>query len=291
MTTAPDSSRVAVLLAWARARLAGIEASNPAQESVELLEWAAGASRWTMPDPVGDEARKRFLSGVQRRAAREPVQHITARMHFRGLVLAARPGVFICRPETEVVAGLAVDAARAMGPRPRVVDLCTGSGAIALAVATEAPSCEVVAVEIDEAAAALARINIDALAPGRVRLLRADAADPQTLADLDGTVDVVVSNPPYVPAAESPVQPEALVDPPLALYGGGEEGMDAPRRILATAARLLRPGGVVVVEHSPSQAEQMRREARAAGFADARTEPDLAGASRALVARRATMPR
>lgn len=299
MTAPVDTTRASGLLAVARARLVGLEAADPAQEARELLEWATGAdSIWSIREPVDPSAVERFHEAVERRARREPLQRITGRMHFRGLVLESRPGVFVCRPETEIVAGLAIDAAReAVLDRERhldepcalVVDLCTGSGAIAAALASEVPACRVVAVELGEEAHALAASNLERLVPGRARLVRGDATDPGVLADLDGRVDVVVSNPPYVPASEAPTQAEALLDPPLALYGGGRDGADAPIRIIARAAALLRPGGVLVVEHSPSQSALMREAALASGFESARTEKDLAGRDRALVARRGTI--
>lgn len=275
------------LLAWARGRLSGCEGSNPSQEARFLLEWALGVdSLWVAPDRVGARAAERFRTGVARRRHRTPLQHIVGRMWFRGLTLTARPGVFVVRPETESVAGAAIEAARAVrGHAPLVVDLCTGSGAIALAVATEVPGARVVAVELASEALSLARDNIAALAPGAVELVAGDAT--AALADMNGTVDVVVSNPPYVPSAEMPTQEEALADPETALYGGGEDGMVVPRGIVNRAAALLRPGGVVVVEHAESQSAQMRSVAAAAGLVGAETLEDLAGRERMLRARAA----
>lgn len=275
------------LLAWARRRLRGCEGADPAQEARILLEWALGVdSLWAAPDPVGARAAERFRTGVARRRHHTPLQHIVGRMWFRGLTLRARPGVFVVRPETESVAGEAIEAARAVrGHEPVVVDLCTGSGAIALAVATEVPGARVVAVELAPEALALARENIAALAPGAVELVAGDATS--ALADMDGTVDVVVSNPPYVPSAEVPTQEEALADPETALYGGGEDGMVVPRGIVNRAAALLRPGGVVVVEHAESQSSQMRAVATAAGLVGAETLVDLSGRDRMLRARAA----
>lgn len=275
------------LLAWARGRLSGCEGANPSQEARILLEWALGVdSLWSAPDRVGARAAERFRTGVARRRHHTPLQHIVGRMWFRALTLAARPGVFVVRPETESVAGEAIEAARAVrGHAPLVVDLCTGSGAIALAVVTEVPGARVVAVELASEALALARENIAALAPGAVELVAGDAT--AALGDLEGTVDVVVSNPPYVPSAEMPTQDEALADPETALYGGGEDGMVVPRGIINRAAALLRPGGVVVVEHAESQSAQMRSVAVSAGLVDVETLEDLAGRERMLRARAA----
>ena len=270
------------LLAWARARLAGLEGADPASEARTLLEWALDVdSLWSAPRSVGARAAERFRSGVARRRHRTPLQHIVGRMWFRGLTLAARPGVFVVRPETEVVAGEAIAAARAVtGHPPLVVDLCTGSGAIALAVADEVPTARVVAVELDPQAVALAQENIATLAPRSVDLVAGDATT--ALTHLEGRVDVVVSNPPYVPSAEMPTQAEALADPETALYGGGEDGLVVPRGIVTRAAALLRPGGILVVEHAESQSSQMRAVARAAGLHGARTLPDLSGRERML---------
>lgn len=283
------------LLAWARERLRGLEGANPSQEARLLLEWALGVdSLWTAPEAVGAHAAERFRCAVAQRRARVPLQHITGRMWFRGLEMIARPGVFVVRPETEVVAGVAIDAACTLRPtdedaRLHLVDLCTGSGAIALSLAHEIPFCEVVAVEIDRDAVALARDNVAAceergeIPRGSVRVEQGDATS--ALGDLDGAVDLVVANPPYVPGTQIPTQAEALRDPRAALYGGGEDGLVVPRGIVHRAAALLRPGGVLVVEHAESQARAMRAIARAEGFTDIGTGPDLTGRDRMLVAR------
>lgn len=276
------------LLAWGRGRLGSLEGGDPAQEARILLEWAMGVgSLWAAPRTVGARAAERFRSGVAQRRAGIPLQHVVGRMWFRGLTLLARPGVFVVRPETESVAGEAVAAARAVhegGAGALVVDLCTGSGAIALAVATEVPGSRVVAVDLDPAAVDLARANVDAVAPGRVRVVHGDAMS--ALAGLQGSVDVVVSNPPYVPGSRAPTQREALADPDVALFGGGEDGLVVPRGIVHRSAALLRPGGVLVVEHAESQAAPMRAFAQQEGFTGVRTGRDLAGRERMLLARR-----
>lgn len=290
------------LLAWGRKELTGIEASNPAQDARILLEWALGCDNlWQAPEWVGAHATERFRSGIAQRRARIPLQHIVGRMWFRGLELEARPGVFICRPETEVVAGVAIEEARSLcglsgggqegttlqqARSALVVDLCTGSGAIAIAVAAEVPSARVVAVELLEAPIDLALANVSALVEGRVDVVRGDATAPEVLAHLDGRVDVVVSNPPYVPRREPVTQDEALTDPETAVYGGGEDGMVFPRGIIHRAWTLLRPGGLLVVEHAESQAEDMRACALGAGYVEVETRQDLAGRDRILVARK-----
>lgn len=239
---------------------------------------------------------------VARRALRVPLQHLTGRAPFRGIELEVGRGVFVPRPETEQVAEVAVDAARDAagtaragepdGRRVVVVDLCTGSGAIALAVADEVPQAEVHAVELDAKAHAWAERNVTASgSAGRVHLVRGDART--ALGHLDGLVDVVVSNPPYVPPDAVPVDPEVRDhDPAVALYGLGPDGLAVPRGIAAAAARLLRDGGVLVMEHAEVQAAAVRalvlavQAGDAPAFADAVTRRDLTGRDRMVVARR-----
>ena len=275
--------------AWARERLttAGIDSVDA--DVRELLEWACDvSSQWDLPTELNEEQAEKLRSAVGERALRIPLQHVTSRMFFRGLTLAARPGVFVVRPETEVLAGLAIDEAMsvvACRGEARVVDLCAGSGAIGLAVAIETTRTEVWAVEKEAEPFALACQNRDAVGVPCLHLERGDATDPATLAHLDGMVDVVVTNPPYVPADEMPTQPEAAADPHSALYGGSSDGTDIPVRIIARCLTLLRPGGVLLMEHSPSQAECLRERARAVGLCDVSTAPDLAGRARFLRAR------
>ncbi|MPV87780.1 peptide chain release factor N(5)-glutamine methyltransferase [Georgenia ruanii] len=257
-----------------------------------LAEHVLGRSLFLVPAAstfadLGEGLQAHYAELVDRRRRREPLQHITGQMPFRHLVLVAAPGAFVVRPETEVVAGVAVDAAATVaagGRAPVVVDLCTGSGAIALAVATEVPGARVHAVEISEAALAVARRNVDALAPS-VDLVLGDAAT--ALPALDGAVDVVVSNPPYIPPDAVPREHEVREhDPDLALYGGGPDGLAVPRAVVRTAARLLRPGGTFVMEHAEVQAGAARELVAAAGFAEVRTGQDLTGRDRYVVARR-----
>ncbi|WP_069386952.1 peptide chain release factor N(5)-glutamine methyltransferase [Cellulosimicrobium cellulans] len=251
-----------------------------------------------MGTELSDDAVREFAGLVARRAERVPLQHLTGTAPFRHLELAVGPGVFVPRPETEQVAQVAVDAARAAveaAGRAVVVDLCTGSGAIALAVATEVPGTVVHAVELDSDAHAWAARNVAGVreATGAVvRLVRGDArralAGPPEGGGLDGACDVVVSNPPYVPPDAVPRDPEvAGHDPAVALYGLGADGLEVPRGVTAAAARLLRPGGVYVMEHAEVQAAAARAMVADTGaFADVRTLADLTGRDRMVVARR-----
>lgn len=176
------------------------------------------------------------------------------------------------------------DSALEAKENPIIVDLCTGSGAIALACAREIPESQVYAVELSPDAARVARENIALHARGNVHLVEADATDAATLAHLNGRVHLLVTNPPYVPADEAPTQPEAQRDPDLALYGGGEDGTLIPVALLCRATDLLAPQGCLVMEHSPSQSATLRGAARALGFTDVRTETDFTGTERMLIA-------
>jgi release factor glutamine methyltransferase len=274
------------LLADAAARLQAAGVASPDHDAAELLAHVLGTRRGalvTAPTPSPDQLAA-FEELVSRRAARVPLQHLTGSAGFRYVELQVGTGVFVPRPETEVVAGYAIDRAREAGKAPVVVDLCTGSGAIALAVATELPAAEVHAVELDPGAVAWAERN---LAGSGVDLRAGDMAE--AFPELDGTVDVVVSNPPYIPleAWESVTAEVRDHDPALALWSG-QDGLDAMRVVETTAARLLRPGGVVVAEHADVQGESapavFRRTGRWREVAD---RPDLAGRPRFVTAVRA----
>ena len=277
---------------WARERLANAGIDSVDADVRELLEWACDASsQWALPTHLDEDQREKFCAGVSERALRIPLQHVTGRMYFRSLTLRSVPGVFVVRPETEVLAGLAIDeAAAAVAARgeARVVDLCTGSGAIALAVATESARTEVWAVEKEPDPFALACLNRDRVGACGVHLVRGDATHPETLGFLDGLIDVVVTNPPYVPADEMPTQPEAAADPHSALYGGSADGLDIPCQIIRRSLTLLRPGGTLLMEHSPSQDEALRTYAASLGMVEVSTSADLAGRMRFL---RACAPR
>ena len=278
--------------AWARERLADAGIDSVDADVRELLEWACDVtSQLDLPAALDPEQADKLRGGVGERALRIPLQHVTGRMYFRSLTLQSVPGVFVVRPETEVLAGLAIDeAAAAVAARgeARVVDLCTGSGAIALAVATESARTEVWAVEKEPDPFALACLNRDRVGACGVHLVRGDATHPETLGFLDGLVDVVVTNPPYVPADEMPTQPEAAADPHSALYGGSADGLDIPCQIIRRSLTLLRPGGTLLMEHSPSQDEALRTYAASLGMVEVSTSADLAGRMRFL---RASAPR
>jgi release factor glutamine methyltransferase len=247
--------------------------------------WTRGevATKAFMGTELADDVVARIAELGTRREAREPLQHITGQSPFRHLVLDVGPGVLVPRPETELVAEWAIDAlAQVPSPSPLAVDLGTGTGALALALATEVPRSRVYAVEQFAEACAWATKNIERLGDGRVTLVQADAAT--ALPELDGTVDVVVTNPPYIPDAEKPSDIEVLgYDPETALFGG-DDGLRDIRIFIAAAARLLRPGGVLVLEHGDTQGAAVRAIATEAGFRGTTTHTDLLHRERALTA-------
>jgi len=256
---------------------------SPEADAAVLLAHALGTERSQLPlvDEVSDEAARRYDALVARRASREPLQHLTGEAWFRHVRLEVGPGVFTPRPETELLAGWAIEQV-AESSGLVVVDLCTGSGAIAKALADEAFGASIHAVELDETAHGYAARN---LVDTEVDLRLGDAFT--AFDDLLGQVDVVVCNPPYVPLdAWESVAPEARDhDPHLALFSG-QDGLDAIRRLAVRGAELLRPGGVLGVEHADAQGEAVPGVLAAAGrWTDVRDHLDLAGRARFTTAR------
>jgi release factor glutamine methyltransferase len=273
------------LVADAAGSLAAAGVDSPVNDAELLLAHVLGRPRGELAlvGEVDRDDQERFAALVARRAERVPLQHLTGTTGFRYVDLAVGPGVFTPRPETELLAGWAVDAASEVTGRvPVVVDLCTGSGAIARSIAEEVPAAAVHAVELDPDAHRWAAVN---LAGAGVDLRLGDMAAAFT--DLDGTADVVVCNPPYIPLeAWESVAPEARDhDPHLALFSG-DDGLVAMRVLETVAARLLRPGGVVGAEHADLQGESAPAVFSSAGrWVDVRDHPDLAGRPRYLTAR------
>ena len=278
-------------IAVATARLAGAGVESPRTDAELIAAHVHGVTRGallTVPDAAFEP---RFWDEIARREAREPLQHITGRAFFRYLDLDVGPGVFVPRPETEVMTGWAIDRLREMDvAEPVVADLGTGSGAIALAISQEVPRARVHAVEADPLARQWAERNIARCATaaphtaGRVTLRSGDFRT--ALGDLDGLADLVISNPPYIPAGAW-VPPEVgEYDPATALWGG-PDGLDAIRAIEAVASRLLRPRGLVAVEHGAPQGSAVYwifPEER--GWRETRNHKDLAGRDRFVTAMR-----
>ncbi|RHW26847.1 peptide chain release factor N(5)-glutamine methyltransferase [Nocardioides immobilis] len=284
--------REAIAAGAARLHAAGV--ASPEHDAAELLAHALGTtrSRLALVTDVPAAAVAAYDELVARRAAREPLQHLTGIAYFRYGEVAVGPGVFVPRPETELLAGWAVDHLTKAKRHPRsatgltepvVVDLCTGSGVIAAAIASEVPWARVHAVELDEPAHAWAERN---LAGTGVDLRQGDFRT--AFDDLLGTVDVVVCNPPYVPldAWESVAVEARDHDPHLALFSG-DDGLDAIRALAVRAAELLRPGGVVGVEHADAQGESAPAVFVAEGsWEEVRDHADLNGRPRFVTARR-----
>jgi len=237
--------------------------------------------------PAGLEA---LAALVAERVRRVPLQHLTGRAAFRHLELSVGPGVFVPRPETEMVADLAVPLLLDLADRERrapvVVDLCTGSGALALSLKHEVPAASVHAVELSDLAHAWAVRNRDDLGLD-VEMVLGDATT--AFAELEGEVDVVVSNPPYIPVGAVPNDPEVRDhDPDVALYGGSADGLRIPLEVAARAARLLRPGGVLLMEHADVQGRSLPAALRGSGaWTGVEDHPDLAGRPRVTRAVRA----
>ena len=279
------------LVRAAAARLAEARVPSPDVDAEVLLAHVLGRevgevrSARIMGEGVPGATRTAYLELVGRRSARVPLQHLTGTAHFAGLELSVGPGVFVPRPETEVLVGLALEALEG-GRAPRVVDLCTGSGAVALAVAHARPDARVGAVELSEEAHGYAVTNVARTGlPLDLRLGRAQDAFPE----LDGAVDLVTSNPPYIPPDAVPVDVEVREhDPGLALYGGGRDGLEVPLEVAARAAVLLRPGGVLLMEHADVQGESLTAALAAQGtWSEVDDHLDLNGRPRVARAVRA----
>lgn len=251
------------LLTEAMFLLDGAGLQSPQADARTLLAYVLGIDlgKLVLVDEVSDSDRRAFLRLVDRRATGTPLQHITGVAHFRTIDVAVGRGVFVPRPETEVMTGWAVERLTEItrtGRAPRVVELCCGSGAISLALAAEVPPAsgpdgeqpvEIHAVELSGDAMQWATRNLEG---SGVSLYQADMAD--ALGELDGTCDLVIANPPYIPLAAYEGVPEEVRrnDPEVALFSG-EDGLDAMRVLSGVAARLLKPGGLVCAEHAELQ--------------------------------------
>jgi len=282
---------LADLLRSAGARLGRAGVGDPAVDAELLAAHVLGTSRGAVQgaairgDSIAPAEAAEFDVLVERRCARVPLQHLTGVAPFRHLELAVGPGVFVPRPETEMVAQLAIDALRAAASAsPIAVDLGTGSGAIALSLATEVPHARVFAAENSVDAFVWTKENAARIGADNLRLAFIDLE--RAFGDLDGTVSVVVSNPPYVPDAAIPRDPEVRhYDPPAALYGG-EDGLDVVRTLSHVGLRLAHPGGLIVIEHGEWQGEAIRAILAADGWQAAATHPDLTMRDRATTALR-----
>lgn len=274
-------------------RAAGVP--TPRADAELLAAHAAGTDRGGLQRLVimragwPDGAGSRFDRLVEQRAARVPLQHLTGRAPFRGVELAVGPGVFLPRPETELLAGQAVHELLDLpaGAAPVAVDLCTGSAAVAVAVVDEVAGAEVGAIELDPMAHAWAERNVAALGDGRLELALGDVADTlRLLPGFRGRCQVVTANPPYIPDDAVPVDPEvAEHDPGVALYGG-PDGLRVLRVCVGVAAELLVPGGLLVMEHGEPQCDAVAAVLSTSGrWAEVAHHADLTGRPRLTSAR------
>lgn len=254
----------------------------------QLLLLAGGPDVRVFPDqPLTDAQAEALAALTARRAAREPLQYIAGSWAFMDLTLAVGPGVLIPRQDTELAAELAIAAACKAGPAPRVADLCSGTGALALAVATHVPGARVTAVELSpQAFAYLERNNTAYGSP--LALVRGDAL---AFSPAPGSFEVIVSNPPYVTAAEyAALEPELYAEPKMALVppGGEEDGLLFYRALAPLCLRALAPGGSLIFEAGDTQGPAVRDICLSAGFARAEVHRDLAGNPRAIWCQKAS---
>ncbi|MGB0878700.1 MAG: peptide chain release factor N(5)-glutamine methyltransferase [Mycobacterium sp.] len=260
--------------------LARAGVGSPRADAELLAAHVAGTDRGrlTLVEPGADFV-ERYERLVAKRAERVPLQHITGSAAFGSVTVQVGPGVFIPRPETEALLEWAIT--QPLSQHPLVIDLCTGSAALALALWHHWPGARVIAVDDSDDALAYARHNV---AGTRVELVRADVRAPDLLNILDGSVDLLVANPPYIPDLAE-LEPEvAQHDPPHALFGGGD-GMAVVDHIVGVAARLLRPGGFCAVEHDDTTSDRtVEAFARTGRFVEISARQDFTGRPRFVTA-------
>jgi len=296
VVTTGEAVRWRSLFDEARRRLAGTDGvDSPDIDARRIVEAAAGAKPAEFEDALDDPATARaaawFYSMLERRGAGEPLQYVVGAWSFRTLDLMIDRRVLIPRPETEVVAGLAVDEAARLSiesGRERevvVVDLGTGSGAIALSVAVECPQARVFATDVSTEALAVASANLAGIgrAATRVTLHEGDWFEALPGA-LQGSVDIVVSNPPYIGTSEELPPVVADWEPPVALWSG-PTGCEAVEQVIGGALSWLSPGGSLVLEVASHRAQDMAHMAAEGGLVDVRVERDLAGLERVVIGR------
>jgi release factor glutamine methyltransferase len=285
------SQPVAVQLRAAADALAAAGRESPRVDAELLLAHLLGIERGRLllAGPLSSSQQAGYAELIRQRAAGRPLQHLTGVAPFRHLVLAVGPGVFIPRPETELLLELAAVRLAAAGT---VLDLGAGSGAIALAVAQEHPAARVIAVERSETALAWLRRNAAerAAAGDRpIEVLAGDFTDPALLSELAGSVDVLLANPPYVPGRiREQLTTEVGHDPAEAVFGG-PDGTSLLPSLIATSSRLLRPGGLLVFEHDDSHVDRLA-ELLSDGWQDVHGHQDLAGRPRFTSAIRTGRP-
>lgn len=262
---------------------AGINSARYDAEELAAHLTGTERGRLALIDSPDDTFFDRYHAAITARSRRVPLQHITGTAGFGPLTLFVGPGVFIPRPETEVMLEWAT--AQSLPKAPVIVDVCTGSGALALALAQHWPAARVIGIDDSDAALEYARRNS---AGTKVELVRADATDPGLPTELDGQADLVVANPPYVPDAAE-VEPEVFQhDPPHAVFGGAD-GMTVINAVVRLAGRWLRPGGFFAVEHDETTSSLTSELVSSTGlFDDVVARTDLTGRPRFVTARRSS---
>lgn len=282
-----DQWTVRRILDWTINYLKEQGSESPRLEAEILLAHARNCRRiqlYTQFDqPLTDQERGVMRNLVKRRGAAEPVAYLVGHKEFFSLDFLVRPGVLIPRPETEVLVSEALDAARTI-PVPRVLDLCTGSGCVGIAIAKNAPAAQVTAVELHEPALAAARENVERNGvQGRVMVLQGDLYAPIPSGE---RFELIVSNPPYVAQSEISELPRDVRDhEPHSALDGGPDGLDVIRKIVEDAPAWLAPGGRLLLEFSPEQAGGIRDLCERRGFANTAIKNDLAGRPRVIAAR------
>jgi len=286
-----ESLRSAILTATAVLDEAGVP--SPGVDAEELAAHLLGVSRTKlgMTPLVESNWLDSYRALVARRSERIPLQHLIGEVQFGRATVLVGPGVVIPRPETESLVEWSLKAIKDV-KAPVVIDLCAGSGAIALAIAAARPDARVVAVENSPGAMAWARRNIARHIDGggsRVDLRGGDIFDQRLLVDLDATADLVTANPPYVPDGTEMAPEVARFDPPEAVFGG-PEGLAVIKPLLSVAAGLLKVGGVVAIEHDDTQGESAPALLRARRvLSDVVDHQDLTGRPRFVTATRVRM--
>ncbi|MEU4813866.1 peptide chain release factor N(5)-glutamine methyltransferase [Nocardia fluminea] len=284
--------RLRPLIVEAAARLAEAGVGSPVPDAENLAAHVLGTERMRLAliPMIEPEIADWYRALIEQRAARIPLQHLTGTAAMGEIDLAVGPGVFVPRPETELLFAWALAHLETLphDHTPIVVDLCTGSGALALAIAHARPDAEVHAVELDPDALTWARRNADTrIAEGDtpITLYADDVTDPALLTPLTGRVDLVVANPPYIPESAT-LDPEvADHDPHRALFGG-PDGLDVIRAMIPNIARLLRTDGATGIEHDDTNGGGVAALLAAADFSDIAEHADLADKPRFVVARR-----
>jgi len=272
--------REAILAATATLSRAGIDSARTDAELLAAHVAGTDRGRLALLDAPGPEFFDRFDQAIVARAQRTPLQHITGTAPFGPVQLHVGPGVFTPRPETEALLEWAL--VQSLPHDAVILDLCTGSGALAIALASQRPRARVIAVDDDTEALDYARRNAVGTT---VRLVCGDVTDVGLLPELLGSVDLVVANPPYLPTG-SPLEPEvARHDPAHALFGGAD-GMSVITPLIARAADWLKPGGLLAVEHDDTTSEATARIMISVGvFGDITAHRDLTGRPRFVTAR------